>query len=225
MSDLFRLTPALTRQSLTPFLVGDATPAKVPIPETAHLDHLQREIAQLVAASGDGLDSASDAELAPTVHQTFRHLPHRVVVDASFWQWLTVEPFRDYTTARWAPGGVLTPGVEIGSGLAERFLARPTLGGMARNALARLFWCAHTMGDADEDYVLTKRMLSSQDLFVGVFEREIGLVPAVARMSARELVGLSEADRRLALRRLLLRGSAVTLETLSEDEVRDILVG
>jgi hypothetical protein len=47
------------------------------------------------------------------------------------------------------------------------------------------------------NYELVGRMLSNQDLFVGVFERRFGLAPAAARACATRLPELREDDRDL----------------------------
>lgn len=225
MNQLQRLTPAISRHGLRQALAGESTPNSISLEETADLDRIRAAIEALTEELDGPLSSATDSILAPVIHQALGHLPRRLLLDMQFWQWLTVMEFREYTQRRWAPGLVVTTDTELSSGTAERFLGRPSLVGVARNALSRLFWCVETLDDASSDYELTKRMLGRQDLFVGVFEREIGLVPAVARACARTLPDLSEDVRRIALRRLLLRGSALSLETASEDQVAELLIG
>ncbi|MDF2092597.1 DUF6339 family protein [Knoellia sp. 3-2P3] len=225
MNQLQRLSPALSRHGLCQALAGERTPTSVPLEATADLDRVRAAIEALTEELDSPLSSATDSILAPVVHQALGHLPRRVLLDMQFWQWLTVVEFREYTQRRWAHGLVVTTHSELSSGTAERFLGRPNLVGVARNALSRLFWCVETLDDASSNYELTQRMLGRQDLFVGVFEREIGLIPAVARACARTLPDLSEDERRIALRRLLLRGSALSLETVSEDEVAALLTG
>jgi hypothetical protein len=150
-------------------------------------------------------------------------VPRRTLLDMRFWHWLTVDQFADYVLRRWAPGVDIDVDVSLTPGQQARFLGSSSLVGMARNALARLFWCADTLADGDRGYDLVGRMLSNQDLFTGVFERRFGLVPTVARVCASRLPELREDDRRLAFRRLNLRASTVVLEIADEDDVVRLL--
>jgi hypothetical protein len=190
----------------------------------ADLGKLSRDAASLPRNRSGAIDAATDAEFAPSIHQTFCDLPRRVLLDNRFWQWLACMEMRDYVRLRWASkvdfgvDPVLTPAQQA------RFLGNRGLNGMGRNALSRLFWTAEVMGDAQDDYGLTRRLLAKQDLTVGVIERSFGLIPAVARACARNLVDVSEDEHREALKRLNLRASTVALEGASEDDVARLLV-
>lgn len=221
MTALERFGSALNGAQLRTFLAGQSTPSTRGLDLHIDLGPLKQEAAAL--EKDRRVDPATDAVFAPRVYETFRSLPRRHLLDHRFWQWVTCVEFRDYTRARWAPEVDFTVDSTLKPSQQARFLGNAGLNGLGRNAISRLYWAADVMGDADEDYVLTRALFKKQDLAVGVVERSFGLIPAVARACARHLADVSEEEHREALKRLNLRSSTVVLEGASEEQVRDLL--
>lgn len=223
MNRLRRYLTGMDGSQLRRFLGGEAPPASEDTGYDADLVSIQRAVQVLTDDPADAIPSATDAFLAPVVHQALSSVPRRVLLDMRFWHWMTCEQFSDYVLRRWANDIDLEVDVSLTPAQQARFLGNASLAGNSRNALARLYWCAETLYTDEDQYELVELMLSSQDLFGGVFERNFGLVRPVARVCARELVGLPEDDRRLALRRLNLEASTLSLEALDEAAIRSLL--
>jgi hypothetical protein len=225
MTELMRFGSSLSGAQLRTFIEGHSTPTMMKLGIDLDLSTMHGAVAEL-SRDGDGaIDPSSDAVFAPVVHRTLEHLPQQHLLDHRFWQWLTCVEFRDYVRARWAPDVDFEVDATLKPSQQARFLGNAGLNGLGRNALSRLFWAAHVMQDANEDYALTKALFKKQDLSVGVIERSFGLIPAVARACARNLADLSEREHRDALKRLNLRSSTVVLEGASEEQVRQLLFG
>ncbi len=180
---------------------------------------------EVVRVAVDGVPSevtgaAIDAQLLEPLHQALP-LTRREAADPRVWQWLCVTSFPDLVWRRWA-GEVPPPEMLKDSLLPKyhpRFLARPSLNGISRNTLARLWWTAEQLGDYD----LARRALSSQDMFQNIFERFFGIYPAAARACLDRFDGRSEAEIRSASKWLQQCASTTMLEGLSEGEVAVIL--
>ncbi len=167
--------------------------------------------------------SAWDRELVAPLHRALLQLPRRDALDMRLWHWLCIAQFPDFVWMRWVgqvpeqPSRALTPAVS------ERFLGGQSLHGVSRNALARLYWCAEMLYSERDGYDLVHQVLSSQDFFQAIFEREFSLYPPAARACVRELAGASEDERREATRRLNHYLTTVVVEALREDEIRSLL--
>jgi hypothetical protein len=222
MNQLSRVRAPLTGAQLRAALTQQEEPKLAPLTTTADLASIRAAIDALPMSDG-AYAASTDADLAPVVHVALKRVPRRVLLDARFWHCLTTVEFPDYVLRRWAPKVDLAVGESLSPSQAGRFLGASTLGGLGRNGLARLFWTADAMEDADEDYALTRRLFSRQDLVVGLVERGFVLLPAVMRTCARELTDLNEDERRACLTRLTLRASTVQLEGASEADISRLL--
>lgn len=170
-----------------------------------------------------------DAEIAGPLHAALEpHLTRRDANDPRLWHWLcTATQFREYVWLRWHG---LVP-ADFDAALADgdlprRFLGGASLVGMSRNALARPYWTIETLADGathDQALVLARKVLTTTDLHLNLFERLVGLHPPAARAAIRELADLKEADRRDALVRLNHVATTTILERLDEDEVAELL--
>lgn len=206
-------------------LSGDSPPPAKDAGVDADLESVLRSVAELAPDVAAPIPASTDAVLAPVLHTALRSAPRRLLLDMRFWHWMTCEQFPDYVLRRWASDVDVDVDVSLTAGQQERFLGNASLVGISRNALARLYWCADTLYSETDGYELVGRMLSNQDLFTGVFERQFGLVKPVARACARGLLDRREDERRAALRRLNLEASTVCLEALTEADVMELLGG
>jgi hypothetical protein len=190
------------------------------IQESVYLNLLDTaERARLEAKGG----IARDGELAELVHRAFSGLGRRDLTDPRLWQWLTTVPFREYVIGRWAPECASDPAVAFKPSVHQRFCGSGSLGGVARNALGRLFWVADATA-VDDDYDLTRRAFANPDLLVGIFERRLGLEPRLARSCIANLDKAGESVHRMALRIVNYSLSTVVVEALSDAEVDTMVV-
>lgn len=96
---------------------------------------------------------------------------------------------------------------------------------MRRNAFARLWWSAE-LTTIDGDYSLTKELWSksgAQDLFEALIGRNFSHHPPAIVAFVREVGDESREHIRAVAKKLSQALMTVVLETMSEDEIRDML--
>jgi hypothetical protein len=74
-----------------------------------------------------------------------------------------------------------------------------------------------------DGYHLVYQVLSSQDFFQAIFEREFSLYPPAARACVQELASASEDERREATRKLNHYLTTIVVETLREEDIRALI--
>jgi hypothetical protein len=105
-----------------------------------------------------------------------------------------------------------------------RFLGTASINGQGRNTFARLFFAAQRLiGPDGEDYDLVRSLFSSQELHLGISDREYGLLPAVNRVLTRELADQPDQRVRSGVRRLNAVGGSLCLDLLGEEEITAIV--
>lgn len=163
-----------------------------------------------------------DREMIEPLHLALKGLPRRVATDMRFWHWLCIVEFPDFVWLRWHGSVPEGPSEQIGSALSGRFLGTPTLNGVSRNALARLWWCAEALYSQEDDYVLVRRVMSNQDLFQAIFERKFGLYPQAAR-AVLSYLSENKEPHRLVAKRLNHYLTTIAVEILGEEEIVELL--
>ena len=66
-------------------------------------------------------------------------------------------------------------------------------------------------------------MFTSQELHLGISDREYGLLPAVNRVLTSELADLPDLRVRAGVRRLNGLGGSICLDMLEEGEIADLI--
>lgn len=225
---LFRLCAPLSESGL---IEGLRHPEKIPVTsvdqdvDLSGLDALIRDL----NSRGAG-DAAIDAELVEPLHRCLRNLPESITADMRIWHWFCVVRYPELVWRRWRglPPADPEEGFLKGQGHrpvpAGRFLGTPSINGQGRNTFARLFFAAERLiGEQGEDYDLVRRLFSSQELHLGVSDREYGLLPSVNRVLTRELADLPDLKVRAGVRRLNALGGSLCLDLLEESELRDLI--
>ena len=199
--------------------------ADIPTVETTRVIELSSLRDELGALDPSLIGTKLDSAMVEPIH---RLLPMglREAARPNVWQWLCIEQFDNFVWKRWSPK-VAKPGPaelpsflrdsKAAAGLPARFLARSTLGSIARNSFARLWWAAETL---DADYDLARKAVGNAQLYVDVFERRIGLSSAIATACVIELADRDEGEVKNACRRLQQRAKTTKLEFLSPDQLR-----
>lgn len=159
--------------------------------------------------------TALDAAMVEPLHMAMSSMPHRVTCDTRMWQWLCIGPMRRFVVRRW----FRDDDAQLDASTASRFLGAPTLNGMSRNALARLYWCGHQLYNEHHRYELAQVVISYQDFYQAIFERKLGNHPEAARACARALKDDSETVRRKVLMRLNHELSTTVLEIMGEEDL------
>lgn len=165
-----------------------------------------------------------DSFLVAPLHRALRHLPRRTALDMRLWHWLCVAQFSEFVWRRWRPEGPPVPLPEvIEPQYAERFLGRPSLHGVSRNTLARLWWAGESLWSADDGYRLAEEVLGKQDLFQAIFERRFGLYPPAARACIRRYRDAAQAKWRDGTRKLNHYLTTIVVESLTEEDIYALL--
>ena len=108
---------------------------------------------------------------------------------------------------------------------AVRFLGTASINGHGRNTFARLFFAAERLiGRAGTDYDLVRRLFSSQELHLGLSDREYGLLPHVNRALTRLLADLPDQQVRAGVRNLNSLGGSICLDLLNEEEIEQLAI-
>jgi hypothetical protein len=225
---LFRLSALLNESGLVEAL---RHPDKVQVAPVDHDVDLSGLDALIMDLNGRGAgDSAIDTKLVEPLHRSLRHLPEDITTDMRVWHWLCVVRYPELVWRRWRglPPADPEEGFLKGQGHrpvpAGRFLGTPSINGQGRNTFARLFFAAERLiGPQAEDYGLVRRLFSSQELHLGISDREYGLLPPVNRVLTRELADLPDLKVRAGIRRLNALGGSLCLDLLEEAEITDLV--
>jgi hypothetical protein len=225
---LFRLSALLNESGLVEAL---RHPDKVQVAPVDHDVDLSGLDALIIDLNGRGAgDSANDTKLLEPLQRSLRHLPEDITTDMRVWHWLCVVRYPELVWRRWRglPPADSEEGFLKGQGHrpvpAGRFLGTPSINGQGRNTFARLFFAAERLiGPQAEDYGLVRRLFSSQELHLGISDREYGLLPPVNRVLTRELADLPDLKVRAGVRRLNALGGSLCLDLLEEDEITDLV--
>jgi len=225
---LFRLCAPLSESGLIEALRHPEKFSVVPVDQDVDLSGLDSLIRDLISR-GAG-DSAIDSELVEPLHRCLRPLPEEITIDMRLWHWFCVVRYPELVWRRWRglPPADPEEGFLKGQGHrpvpAGRFLGTPSINGQGRNTFARLFFAAERLiGAQGEDYDLVRRLFSSQELHLGVSDREYGLLPPVNRVLTRELADLPDLKVRAGVRRLNALGGSLCLDLLEEEEITDLV--
>ncbi|MCW2974270.1 MAG: hypothetical protein JWN72_2543 [Thermoleophilia bacterium] len=167
-----------------------------------------------------------DAALVEPVHAALASLSRREALDARLWHSLSVA-HADIVWRRWSSGTPTTTEeidrvLRATREMPKHFLGTATLNGVSRNTFARLWWVAEILRDGD-DYTLARHAFSSQQLIQSLFERRLGLRPALARAFTYELHDKGDAailDRSLGLAQM---APSLSFESLNETELRVLI--
>jgi hypothetical protein len=212
--ELERFIQPLTPQQLEAVVIHNEIPSTQSILELPGLDRLKKKL-----ATGE-YSSSDDADVAQQIHGVFRDLDDRTMTDTQMWQWLTTTQFKHYVLDRWKPKN---KNLDLTKPSAQaHFLAGGSMAGVSRNALARLYWAANTLWTDDDGYKYSDVVLGVPDLYSGIFEREFGLHPPLAREFAKQYAKgkkISEAEHREWLKNVNHVLTTVVVEGFKEGQL------
>ena len=226
--DLCRLIHPVSDQGLVEALREPQRLAVEPIDAEVDLSEFDAALQNLIHS--DIRESAMDGELVEPFHRALRHLPDELTSDMRLWHWFCLVRHPDLVWRRWRGHTPADPedGFISGNGHrpvpAVRFLGTSSINGHGRNTFARLFFSAHRLiGSTGEDYELVRRLFTSQELHLGISDREYGLLSAVNRVLTRELADLPDLQVRAGVRRLNGLGGSICLDLLDEGEIAELV--
>ena len=146
------------------------------------------------------------------------------------WHWLCVIKYPAIPWMRWRGSIPLEPedGFYIGSGKKFvpplRFLGTSSINGHGRNTFSRLFFAAERLlGKEIEDYSLVKKLFTSQELHLGLSDREFGLIPKINKVLTEKLIELPDSKVRIAIRKLNSLGGTICLDYLTEEQLVNLI--
>ena len=79
------------------------------------------------------------------------------------------------------------------------------------------------MDKSQSDYTLVKKLFTSQELHLGLSDREFGLIPKINRILTEKLVELPDSKVRIAIRKLNSLGGSICLDLLSEEQLEKLI--
>ena len=79
------------------------------------------------------------------------------------------------------------------------------------------------MDKSQSDYTLVKKLFTSQELHLGLSDREFGLIPKINRVLTEKLVELPDSKVRIAIRKLNSLGGSICLDLLSEKQLEQLI--
>ena len=79
------------------------------------------------------------------------------------------------------------------------------------------------MDKSQSDYTLVKKLFTSQELHLGLSDREFGLIPKINRVLTEKLVELPDSKVRIAIRKLNSLGGSICLDLLSEEQLQELI--
>ncbi|WP_338438708.1 DUF6339 family protein [Synechococcus elongatus] len=222
---LCRLVRPLQNVELITALQDSSWVPVEPIEDSFSVDSLDELISALIADPCI-TDGGYDLHLVEPIYQLIAPLPRIVATDVRLWHWLCVVAFPHLVWHRWLGHLPDTPeeGLQgIGRGRAippVRFLGTASLNGFGRNTFARLFFAADRVsGDLER----ARRMFSSQELHLGLMDRELSLCKPVAATLVDWLAGSSDQEIRAGIKRLNHIGGGLVLDLLEPDELVELL--
>ena len=226
--ELFRLKTPLTNSGLIPALRNPESIGIERVNSEVDLESLSSLIDHLLNKNIKG--AALDSMLVECVHKTFNSLPDNVLIDMRVWHWLCVIKYPAIPWMRWRGSIPLEPedGFYIGSGKKFvpplRFLGTSSINGHCRNTFSRLFFAAERLlGKEIEDYSLVKKLFTSQELHLGLSDREFGLIPKINKVLTEKLIELPDSKVRIAIRKLNSLGGTICLDYLTEEQLENLI--
>jgi hypothetical protein len=211
--------------SLERALIGGSRPGEEAVEPLVDIEPLEQALS---AIDPEKRETALDQAMVRPIYETLR-IPRREAARPEVWQWLCVVAFPEITWRRWM-GSEFPPdetslskwlnSEKPPTGLPARYLGKATVGALARNSFARLWWAAEAL---DGDFDLIDAALGNSDLFVGIFERQLGLNPMIAKACVRQLAPESGAAVKATLRGLQQRAKTTRLEFLGEARLEELV--
>jgi hypothetical protein len=228
-SHLRRLQSPISEQGLVEALRKTDELPVIDLPNKVDLSELDQTIQRAIEAGVR--ESALDALLVEPLHRSLRGMDEALTTDMRIWHWLTVVRYHDLVWLRWRGSVPADPeeGFMLGNGRrpvpAVRFLGTASINGHGRNTFARLFFAAERLiGRTGSDYDLVRRLFSSQELHLGLSDREYGLLPQVNRALTRRLADLPDHQVRAGVRTLNALGGSICLDLLDEDRIERLML-
>jgi hypothetical protein len=227
--DLQRLHSPISDQGLIDALRSGRDLPVIRLSQSIDLSPLDQVIDEVVE---NGIrESALDSHLVEPLHRSLRDLDESLKTDMRIWHWLTVVRYPEIVWLRWRGSVPSDPeeGFITGNGHrpvpAVRFLGTPSINGHGRNTFARLFFAAERLiGSECNDYDLVRRLFSSQELHLGLSDREYGLLPHVNRVLTQRLADLPDLQVRAGVRNLNSLGGSICLDLLDAREIEQLVL-
>lgn len=181
-----------------------------PVERDLDLHEFDRVIDQIMDEH-EAFETAIDPAVAPLIHQSLP-LTRREAGDMGIWRFLTVIHRPDFVRFRWEYSSV--------SERKRRFLGRRWR--WDSNTFVRLWWLAEQTAIGD-DYDMTRNILRTQDFARAVLDRDVGKYRPAVLAAVEALEGENDLTIREVLKAFNQRLSVVYLESLSQDEIVEVL--
>lgn len=177
-------------------------------------------------------DQNTDAENAKRVYEAMKNLLPIHAREEKIWAYLTHSLGYEYMQKRWGLSNVKNPGSRISSryffqGKTTNVIATTTVP-YVRNGLARLWWAGYIVYDDSNDnhYEYIDELFVSQDLFVGLCERDIAknksvvtsILKCVRKYDIKNKNNNTSLVRNI-LKQINLQAGLIVLDALDDEEI------
>ena len=171
----------------------------------------------------------NDAENAKIIHSAMKNLLPIHAREEKIWVYLTHVNFWEYMQSRWNQKNIKER-YFFGQNNVKKILTgtKP----YTRNGLARLWWGAHIIYDEtlSNPYEYIDELFASQDLFVGICERDFGknkdlVISILSNIRKYELLKIKNSTKliRELLKDIRFSGGLVVFESLTRKEINKII--
>jgi hypothetical protein len=190
---------------------------------------VELDLQELGSSAADDLgnsvkESDVDLKISKSLHQAL--LPvisarPALIGEAGLWEWLALDPFRDYFLERWCGGKkwLDDPSLERpkDASLLRARVVPASVKSQARHAILRLYIYADCAYTSDTSYsTLSLLFEMDQDINTAIFERRLGLSPGLSMHLAEAATSIDGPGRR-ARRRAFFREVNLMMSTVSPE--------
>jgi hypothetical protein len=165
-----------------------------------------------------------DRALIEPLHRALEGITRREAADMRVWHYVAAVEFPQVVWRRWKRRVPSSEELrdQLDRAMYAHFAGRSTLNGVSRNTFARLWWLAESTA-TDGNYERARQALERQDMFVAAFERLTGLSGPARDAYLDRMPGRSEDEGRQAAKWLAQAAVTTVLDSLSKDQVAEIL--
>ena len=177
-------------------------------------------------------DQKNDAENSKIIYNAMKNLLPIHAREEKIWTYLTHTIGYDYMQSRWPMNNANNPESRVNSryffqGKSKNIIATATVP-YVRNGLSRLWWAGYIVYDEtlENPYEYLNELFISQDLFVGLCERDIAknkdvvtaVLKCVRKYKINELSKNTILVRNI-LKQINLQAGLIVLDALSAEEI------
>lgn len=163
--------------------------------------------------------ASTDIELVKSAHKTFEHLPSNILTDIRMWQWVSLEPFFDYSKWRW---NISDEAIQEQPTLRKRMFSGMGIDGLSRNSISRLVIPCIDLVE-NNDYSLVKILYRSQQAEASIMQSKQSMNKNTFRAMVRAVENLDDSEIKERIKRANALAATYTFSAMTEDQIFKII--